>query len=194
MDEIRRRQRRLVLAATVAVVLFATAMGILALLPESPAPNAIDRDLDFSRTATDWFGTRDPSRSRHFPDDPAFRSEWTHDDGWVVSVFAYTLAPEDELDRLRGDFRDNERTDGGLVLIDDKNIPSPFSGFRLIEQRIDVDGLPYTLVHYFLYDPLGRDLHQLIAVVDLNEIEYADAELRRLISSAVWVPAASPAA
>jgi hypothetical protein len=191
MEEKTRKPRRLLLAAATGALLFALAMGTLALLPE-PEIETIDRDLDFPELSTRWFGTRDASQSRLFPGDPSFRSEWTHDDGWIVSVFAYTLAPGDELDMLRGDFRENERTDGGLVLIDDQNIPAPFIGFRLIEQRIDTEGIPYTMVHYFLHDPLGRDIHQLVSIVDLNDVEYADAELRELISSAVWVPVGDP--
>jgi hypothetical protein len=152
----------------------------------------IDRDLDFSGAAPDWLGRRSFNDFEIFVDDPDLRSEWEHEDGWLVSVFAYPLSEIDSIDQFRQEFRRQERDNGFTILLEDDAIPAPFEGFRLIEQVPGQDQIPLALVYYFVFDPKGKDIHQMLAVTGPEFATDAETMMWDLMERATWIDAVEP--
>jgi hypothetical protein len=152
----------------------------------------IDRDLDFSGASPDWLGRRSFNDFEIFVDDPDLRSEWEHEDGWLVSVFAYPLGGTASIDQFRQEFRRQERANGFTILLEDDAIPAPFEGFRLIEQVPGRDQIPLALVYYFVYDPKGKDIHQMLAVTGPEFATDAETLMWSLMERATWIDAVEP--
>jgi len=152
----------------------------------------IDRDLDFSGASPDWLGRRSFNEFEIFVDDPDLRSEWEHEDGWLVSVFAYSLGGTASIDQFRQEFRRQERANGFTILLEDDAIPAPFEGFRLIEQVPGRDQVPLALVYYFVYDPKGKDIHQMLAVTGPEFATDAETLMWSLMERATWIDAVEP--
>ena len=182
------RWKRLTIITAVVSVLAVAA----AYIGTSSFSKEIDRDLDFSSAAPDWLGRRSFNEFEIFVDDPDLRSEWEHQDGWLISVFAYPLSEIASVDEFRQEFRRQERANGFTILLEDDAIPAPFEGFRLIEQVPGRDQLPLALVYYFVYDPKGKDIHQILAVTGPEFAADAENLMWGLMERAIWIDAVEP--
>jgi hypothetical protein len=154
----------------------------------APAAPIIDRDLEFA--ADGWSSSRARSAWSAFADDPTTRSQWRHVDGWVAFVFAYALDPDESIASFRRQFVDDARASGTLA---EESALEGVPGFHAVADATGGDGAPYVLIHYFLYEPEGHDVHQVMIVVDPESRGDADALLDDLVSSGNWVAAVPPA-
>jgi len=161
-------------------------VGALAVAGHSAA--VVDRDLDFPAAGPAWVEARDPLEWEMFEDDPDLRSQWIHDDGWNVSVFAYPLGPREGM----GDFRSEFRGEADVVVREDDDLPGIHQGFRIVQEFEDESGEPYAFINYFVYDSAGRDVHQLLSVVPMSESEEGDQQLRRLLEESRWIDVLPP--
>jgi hypothetical protein len=153
---------------------------------------AIDRDLDFPTGESGWRGIRNPAEWQLFIDDPDLRSQWIHEDGWLVSVFAYEMQRPNEMRIFRHEFRRSEISQGLAVFLDEEKMPDGFEGFRFISVVTEEAQDPYALVYYFVYDDQGEDLHQMLTIVDLSLAEHADRVLSHLLEESTWIEAVEP--
>jgi len=183
----REKWRRLVGPGGIASVLAL----VVALAVTGRSADVVDRDLDFPNAGPGWAEARAPMEWEMFEDDPDLRSQWLHDDGWNVSVFAYPLGPGERMQDFRRGFRE-EAGAGDVVLREDDDLPGLHQGFRIVQEFGDETGEPYALINYFVYDPAGRDVHQLLSVVPLSESGEGDRRLRELLEGSRWIDVLPP--
>jgi hypothetical protein len=153
--------------------------------------NGIDRDLDVSDGESAWLGSRDAADWELFVDDPDMRSQWHHEDGWIASVFAYPLDPGQTPETFHQSFVETEHQLGADVLLDDDSLPNGFRGFRIVEQ-VDSGEEPIVVVHYFVHDPQGDDIHQVLLAAAVDSATEAEYAMRDLLTRANWVDAVAP--
>jgi len=108
------------------------------------------------------------------------RSQWTHRDGWTVSVFAYPLRGDTTPQRMRAEYLAEVKEDGTKLLVQDSAIPAPFGGYRFIREAVDDEGERVEALDYFIEDDANADVHQLMMVVGRDELEEAEATLENL--------------
>jgi len=170
------------LVSILALVLAGAAAGSLA--------GKVDHDLDFSPAGPDWSFTRNPAESVVFPGDPTLRSEWTHPDGWIVSVFAYPLSPMESFEDVRRAILSQQKMMASGTVGDAGELPPDLAGFSTL--RIDDSNPanpPMAYLNYFLYDEEGKDLHHVLMVVPEAEMAEANETLHGLLQHASWVSA-----
>lgn len=171
--------------SALALILVVAASGTLA--------GKVDRDLDFTRAGEEWSFTRGAAESEIFPEDPAVRSEWSHPDGWTVTVFAYPLSPGESFEMVRETFLATQQVASHSSLEEAGDLPAELAGFRATQIEDDGDErLPLAYLNYFVYDEEGKDLHQLVMVVAEEEQEEADKTIRTLLQKASWVETGAP--
>ncbi len=80
---------------------------------------------------------------------------------------------------------------GANVLIDDESLPQGFDGFRFVEE-FESNAAPIVIVHYFVHDPQGSDIHQLLMAVQPDQAGEAESVMRDLLAQARWIEATPP--
>jgi hypothetical protein len=179
---------------------FALAGGLMSLLAVAGALYAtgtlqpvVARDLGFDVSGSGWTGGTDAAGWLFFADDPAARSQWTHEDGLIVTLFAYPLGDAAGAEIFRRESRDAMLAGGGRLLVEDEQVPASFRGFRLLVENPGEDGEPITAIHYFLFDGGGADVHQVFTAVPSDLTDHAEGLVRDLLERARWVENAPPA-
>jgi hypothetical protein len=148
----------------------------------------VDRDLEMSSEDSAWVGSRSVADWEVFDDDPSARSQWTHEDGLLVTVFAYPLESEADKIEFRRSFNETMAQEGTL-LVEDEQIPAPLEGFRYVQSVRGPDGEDLTSFNYFVFDPEGTDVHQVFTAVDASRNQEAEHLLADLLTRARWVDA-----
>ena len=151
----------------------------------------IDRDLQVSVEDGVWSGSRNLSDWTFFGDDPSARSQWSHEDGLIVPVFAYPLGGPEEREVFRETFTDNMK-DSGPVVLQDEILPGGMQGFRHIQNVTSPDGEPLVSFNYFVFDPEGQDVHQLFTAVNVMQARAAGEMIDDLVGRSQWVEAIQP--
>ena len=170
-----------------------SAVAMAALVPLAGKFAAgVDRDLDFAGLESTWSGTRNPSEWRFFENESSLRSQWTHEDGWVVSVFAYPLGQGDTPEKFWGEFSAGMEAQGATHVVSGDQVPAPLKGYRHVSQMAAKDGSHTASINYFVYDPQGRDIHHLLVNVVPEEGRQAEARVKELLGHARWTDAAPP--
>ena len=147
----------------------------------------VDRDLDF--VASGWTGSRVASEwDSAFADDENVRSRWVRDDDFAVFVFAYPL----DLGQTAEEFWRDLRQNGGGEIIAERASWSSFIGYRYAVRAEDSHGTPLVVLHYFVIDPEGKDVHDVLTVASPEAIDEAEESLRSLLSGAHWIEATPP--
>jgi hypothetical protein len=152
----------------------------------------VDRDLDLEGPAGLWAGSRDVGEWIAFEDDDTARSQWTHSDGDVITLFAYPLRNLGELAEFRSSLRNAIMEQGVNIVEEDDNVPSPYTGFRLVGRSETPEGDPLFMVHYFLVDPQNRDIHHALASVVGESAAETDGVVRDFLSHTRWIEASPP--
>jgi hypothetical protein len=152
----------------------------------------LERDLDGPAAKAGWRGSRDRSEWTAFAKDKTARSQWYHDDGLRLTLFAYPQdllrSPED----LHREFREVLRQEGTALLVDDDHVPAPFEGFRMITRVTTSNGEPISVINYFVVDAENHDVHQAVAAVREEDQAAADGMVRDFLSGAHFIPATAP--
>jgi len=164
---------------------------VVALLGTGALGNAVDRDLDFRIDDSTWVGSRNPDEWEMFIGDPDIRSQWYHSDGWTASVFAYPLEPGQTPQAFHDEFVEYETATGAELLLDDNSLPEGLTGFRVVE-TVDAGDGPLAVVHFFVNDLQGEDIHQVLMAVEPTEVADAESAMRDLLVQAHWIEAAPP--
>ncbi len=153
---------------------------------------ALDHDLAFAGAEADgWSGSRVPGTWVYFADDPTLRSEWTHESGLRVSVFAYPGEPANGLRSQAAQYVRAEQDAGAVILDRRDGLPAGLEGYRIVERFDRPDGA-VAVVSYFVLDPEGRDLHQILAAVDPDAVADVETLVEGLLSSARWIAPVEP--
>jgi hypothetical protein len=152
----------------------------------------VDHDLQLDGTDAAWVGSRDPGEWLAFDDDPTARSQWRHDGGDVVTLFAYPQGSLDDFGAFRSSLREEIRQQGVEIVAEDEDVPAPFTGSRLIGRGSTPEGDPLFIVHYFVLDREGRDIHHALASVVGDSADETEAMVREFLSHAQWRDAVEP--
>ncbi|MEE9229397.1 MAG: zinc ribbon domain-containing protein [Acidobacteriota bacterium] len=148
-------------------------------------------DLHFEHAQ--WQGSRDPSEWVFFAEDPTLRSQWTHEDGWLVSIFAYPLNSLQTLESFKEEFLQEMDRQNLTNVVEDEALPSTVKGFRhLGDLLMGEDDVKLTAIYYFVYGPDESEIHQLLTVVEAQEADAVESDLRDLLAEVQWIPAAEP--
>jgi hypothetical protein len=84
-----------------------------------------------------------------------------------------------------------ETATGAELLLDDNSLPEGLTGFRVVE-KVDAGDGPLAVVHFFVNDLQGEDIHQVLMAVETTEIADAESAMRDLLVQAHWIEAAPP--
>jgi hypothetical protein len=173
---------------------FAVIGGVLSVLALSGAAlsagrlvGKLDQDLDFA--AGRWHGNRGTEGILGYANDPTLRSQWTHDEGWVATVFGYHLSFGQGLDDFRGQFLTEVESSGMEAIREDEALPAALDGFRYVGLAVDDEGTEVVSINYFVYDRDNQDIHQVMAVVPSEQAGEAEAKISDLLAKARWIPA-----
>ena len=152
----------------------------------------LERDLDHPAADDGWRGSRDRSEWTVFANDTTARSQWVHDGGLRLTLFAYPQdfmsTPED----LHAKARQSFRAEGATLLTDDDQVPAPYVGFRLISRLTARNGQPIALINYFVVDAENRDVHQAVVAVVEEDSGRAEQMVRDFLAGAHFIPATAP--
>jgi hypothetical protein len=162
-----------------------------AILVTGSIAEIVDRDLEMSAEDGAWLGSRSVADWQVFNDDPSARSQWTHEDGLLVTVFAYPLGSPADQQEFRESFSETMAQEG-ILLVEDEQIPAPLQGFRHVQSVTSPEGEEITSFNYFVFDPEGTDVHQVFTAVDSSRNQEAENLLTDLLARARWVDAAPP--
>jgi hypothetical protein len=150
-------------------------------------------DLEVVDPAAAWSGSRAQTEWEYFEDDATARSQWTHESGPIVTVFAYPLESAAAREAFRTEFgRALEQNGEGTVLVDDDRVPEPFQGFRYVREQQGAGGESLAAIYYFVYDPEGGDVHQLFTVSSADDRERVEGLVRGLLQRARWIDPSPP--
>ena len=184
----RSKYRKLALAGGLASLMLVVAAFPLA----GAARPVLERDIDISGDDSAWQGSRSPAEWISFADDSTARSQWTHSNGAVITLFAYPLGMLDAVTEFRAGVRQGFLAQGLTMLKEDEDVPAPFEGFRFILGGETDEGQPLPVVNYYIVDSENRDIHHaMVALIDA-EPDFADELSRDLIGHAHWVEATPP--
>jgi hypothetical protein len=168
-----------------------SALALIGALALSGTLGAVQKhDIDFVHAG--WEGSREASDWLFFTDDPTLRSQWTHDDGWIVSVFAYPLDGLETYESFRRTFREEVARQDLSNVVEDETLPPPVRGFRHVGELIGEGGVRLTAIYYFVYGPESSEVHQLLTVVETHEAKAVESRVQELLSTARWIPALVP--
>ena len=67
----------------------------------------------------------------------------------------------------------------------------PDPGFRVVEQ-VDAGDGPMVVVHFFVNDASGDDIHQVLMAVEPTEVAEAESAMQGLLAQANWIEATPP--
>jgi hypothetical protein len=173
---------------------FAAIGGVVSVLALSGAAlsagrlaGSLDQDLDFP--VRQWHGNRGSEGILGYANDPTLRSQWTHDEGWVATVFGYQLTYGQGIDDFRGQFLKEVESSGMEQIREDETLPAPFNGFRYVGLAVDDEGTEVVSINYFVFDRDHQDIHQVMAVVPSEQAGEAEAKITDLLAKARWIPA-----
>ena len=185
-DDRERRARWKKFAGVGGVLSVAAIAGALALSGTLGAVQKHDLHFEHAR----WEGSRDPSEWLFFTEDPTLRSQWTHEDGWLVSVFAYPLSSLQTFESFKDEFLQEVARQNLTNVVEDEVLPSTVKGFRHVGDLIGEGGIKLTAIYYFVYGPEESEIHQLLTVVEAHEADAVESYLQDLLVEARWIPAA----
>lgn len=170
------------------VLLFAGAFPLAA-----AARPRLDRDLDLSTEDGAWSGSRRAADWAFYKDDKDARSQWTHKQtGARVTVFAHPQSLLDDQEKFHADYSAEMRREKVGTLVDDGNIPSPFHGFRHVDEMKTKSGQAVAVIAYFLYDADGHDVHQVSLAVPREDAEAGEALVQDFLRHARFIDATAP--
>jgi len=152
----------------------------------------VDRDLEAGGPDNVWEGSREQTEWSSFKDDPTTRSQWTHPNGTLITLFAYPQGMLDDVAEFRSSARQEFLAQGMAILLEDDDVPPPFRGFRFLMNGWTEDGEPLSQVHYFILDDRNRDIHHVVAAVMGEDPSSPDELTRDLLSHAHWIDAVPP--
>ncbi|HKQ63222.1 MAG TPA: hypothetical protein VJS92_18180 [Candidatus Polarisedimenticolaceae bacterium] len=150
----------------------------------------LDRDLDLAVRDEQWHGSRDRAEWDAFADDATARSQWWHEDGLRITVFAYPQSLLSSASDFRNDLRAEFRRSKTPILADDEDVPAPFHGFRFVTRGASEDGTPIALINYFVVDGEHHDVHQALAAVIEEDAEAADEMVRGFLGESHFIASA----
>jgi hypothetical protein len=186
------RRSRFASLGKIGGVLSALALTGVFLASGTLAP-ALRHDLEVVDQGAAWSGSRAQAEWEYFADDATARSQWTHDSGPVVTVFAYPLESDAARRSFRSEFgRALEQSGKGAVVADDDRVPEPFQGFRYVREQQGAGGESLAAIYYFLYDPDGHDVHQMFTVASAADRERVEGLVRDLLGRARWTDPIPP--
>jgi hypothetical protein len=118
-----------------------------------------------------------------------FRSEWTHEDGWVLEVYAEPLAafqsPEEWIDE-----QIEFRSEAGWLVGEPFRIGA-VDGIRFLHtEETGSDG--HAILEYAVFDRSHRDVHVVVCETSLPQAEDVDAMIFSLLRRAHWTKAGDP--
>ena len=153
----------------------------------------VDRDLDAAGEGSLWERNIERSTWVAFADDPTARSQWSNQDGSLVTLFAYPQRFFDDA----GDFRNSLRSeflkrDGVTILKEDEDVPSPYHGFRFVMIEPTKDGQTLSQAHYFVVDDQNHDIHHVLAAAIEPDGSESEEHARDLLMHARWLAAPQP--
>ena len=76
-------------------------------------------------------------------------------------------------------------------MLDDTRLPEALTGFRVVEQ-VDAGDGPMVVVHFFVNDAKGDDIHQVLMAVEPTEVGDAESAMQNLLAQANWIEATPP--
>lgn len=174
---------------------FAIAGGVIsalaltgAVLAAGSLQEIVDRDLNLPGSDLAWHGSRDPSEWEFFSDDDSTRSQWTHESGIILTLFAYPIDNVEDEAQFRQDFTASMSAAGRVIVVDDQ-LPANFDGFRHLLETTNDAGEPIVSLNYFVYDSQRRDIHQLFTAVPAHMQDRAVRVLEEFLSRSVWIDA-----
>jgi hypothetical protein len=177
---------------------FAFAGGLISMLALTGAvmasgmlKPALDHDLAVNSPQTTWTSSTNRTEWAFFNEDEAARSQWTHESGLVLTLFAYPVSSDAEQADFEDDFKAQMAREGQVILTDEK-VPGSFDGFRHLLTMAGEDGTPITTVNYFVYDHAGRDIHQVFLAVPSAMQDKAVRAAEDFLSQATWIEPAAP--
>jgi hypothetical protein len=154
---------------------------------------ALRHDLEVAEQPGAWSGSRSQTDWEFFADDDSARSQWTHESGPIVTVFAYPLDTAVARDSFRAEFGKVAAQDGqGTLVVEDDRVPAPHRGFRYVREQRGAGGEPLAAINYFVYDPNGNDVHQLFTVAAADERDRVETLVRDLLQRARWTDPVPP--
>ncbi|MGH9868865.1 MAG: hypothetical protein ACREAA_11960 [Candidatus Polarisedimenticolia bacterium] len=153
----------------------------------------VDRDLDVVGEGNLW--EKNPERAEWvaFAGDPTARSQWSHADGSMITLFAYPQRLMDSTSEFRNSLRAEFLQRGVTILKDDEDVPSPFRGFRFVMTEPTEDGNTLAQAHYFVVDEDNRDIHHVLAAAIEPDGSVSEALAGDLLTHARWSDTREPA-
>lgn len=177
----------------------ACALGLVSVLGLAGAGTAsarlqprLDHDLDLASQDQAWKGSRKVVEWVVFADNKDTRSEWTHSDGLLVTVFGYPLGATDSPADFKRDYENAMQDKSSKLVRADETLPGPFKGFRQIRQSVGKDGQPIAMLQYFLYDTEGNDVHQVLTAVPAEQTAIAETLMADFLTHARWIDPVPP--
>ena len=190
-DDATRRRRFITLGRVGGALSGLALVGIF--MTAGTMATGLAHDLEVVDPLLAWSGSRVQPEWGFFADDPTARSQWTHQQGPIVTVFAYSLASADDRQIFRTQFgRELEKDGKGTVLVEDDQVPEPFKGFRYIREQPGSHGEPLAAINYFVYDPDTYDIHQLFTVSAAEDRDAVEGLVRDLLQRARWIAPSPP--
>ena len=121
-----------------------------------------------------------------FADDDSARSQWIHQNGMVLTFFAYPVSDDEERAQFREDFT-TSMADAGRVLRVDEEMPAHYQGFRHLIETINDEGEPVTSFNYFVYDLQNQDIHQVFTAVPSQMKDEAEGIIEEFLAATEWI-------
>lgn len=175
------------LAAAGAVASLAAILAVPAV--QGVAAGRVDHDLAFAVEADGWTGSFDRDAWEFMGEEPHARSEWYHEDGSVVVVVAYELAPFQTFGDVERDFRESVR--GEAQPEPERLDVNGLEGLRMVQRRRDDSGSEFASLRYVVFDRDGRDWHYVVWNMEVGEEVKARPRMDALVAKARWVDAQS---
>lgn len=186
------RRARFTSLGKAGAALSALAVGGLFLVAGTMAPT-LRHDLEVVDPTSNWSGSREQSEWEFFEDDDSARSQWTHEMGPIVTIFAYSLdSPAARQSFREGFARALEGNGKGALLVEDDQVPKPFQGFRHVREQQGSGGERLAAINYFVYDPDGSDIHQVFTVSSAEDRATVENLVRDLLQRARWIAPSPP--
>ncbi len=152
----------------------------------------LERDLDHPAAADGWHGSRDRSEWSAFAANSSARSQWSHDGGLNVTLFAHPQGFMSAPDDIQVEMRNTFREQGATVIADDEDVPAPFQGFRMVAFVTTKTGETIALINYFVVDAENHDVHQAMAAVLKENDAVAERLVREFLAGSRFIPATAP--
>jgi hypothetical protein len=173
-----------------AIVSFVLIGGSLPVAGKARA--TLERDLDHPAAADGWHGSRNRSEWTAFATSASARSQWSHDGGLNLTLFAHPQGFMSSPDDIHTEMRNTFREQGATIIADDEDVPAPFKGFRIVGFVTAKNGETIALINYFVVDAENHDVHQAMAAVLKGNDAVAEKLVREFLAGSRFIPATAP--